>query len=94
MIYLTISRLDLNYIVGPERQFMMAPKNPHLDAVRCILCYVRATLDYALFDATNVEISLFGYANAYWAGSATNCRSTSGFMFSFGSGAVTWSSKK
>jgi hypothetical protein len=35
-----------------------------------------------------------GYINADWAGSILDKRSTSGFMFSFGSAAVTWSSKK
>jgi len=29
-----------------------------------------------------------------WAGNVSDKRSTSGFMFSFGSGAVSWSSKK
>ncbi len=29
-----------------------------------------------------------------WAGSVSDRRSTSGFMFSLGSGAVSWSSKK
>ncbi len=29
-----------------------------------------------------------------WAVNVSNRRSTSGFMFSFGSGAVSWSSKK
>jgi len=29
-----------------------------------------------------------------WAGNVLNRRSTSGFMFSFGSGVVSWSSKK
>ena len=73
---------------------MQAPKKPHLDAVRRTLRYVRATLDYALFYAADVEIDLFGYTDADWAGSATDRHSTSSFMFSFGSGAVTWSSKK
>ena len=73
---------------------MQAPKKPHLDAVRCTLHKVRATLDFALFYAVDVEIDLFGYIDADWAGSAIDHHSTSGFMFSFGSGAVTWSSKK
>jgi hypothetical protein len=29
-----------------------------------------------------------------WVGNVSNIRSTSGFMFSFGSGAINWSSKK
>jgi hypothetical protein len=35
-----------------------------------------------------------GYIDADWAGNISNKRSTSGFMFFFGSTAVTWSSKK
>ena len=73
---------------------MQAPKKPHLDAVRHTLRYVQATIDYALFYAADGEINLYGYTDADWAGSATDRRSTSGYIFSFGSGAVTWSSKK
>ena len=39
-------------------------------------------------------MELYGYTDADWAGSAHDRRSTSGYMFSFGSAAVTWSSKK
>ncbi len=37
---------------------------------------------------------MHGYIDADWAGNISNKRSTSGFMFFFGSTAVTWSSKK
>ena len=94
LIYLTITRPDLSYTVGLESQFMQAPKKPHLDAVRRTLRYVRATLDHALFYAAGVPVELYGYTDADWAGSVTDRRSTSGFMFSLGSAAITWSSKK
>lgn len=94
LIYLTITRSDLSYIVGLESQFMQAPKRPHLDAVRRTLRYVRATLDYALFYVASVRVELYGYTDADWAGSITDRRSTSGFMFSLGSADITWSSKK
>ena len=45
LIYLTISRPNLNYKMGLKSQFMQTPRKPHLDAVSHILCYVRATLD-------------------------------------------------
>ena len=73
---------------------MQAPKKPHLDAVRRTLRYVRATLEHALFYAAGVPVELYGYTDADWAGSVTDKRSTSGFMFSLGSAAITWSSKK
>ena len=33
LIYLTITRPYLSYIVGLESQFMQLPRKPHLDAV-------------------------------------------------------------
>ena len=73
---------------------MQLPRKPHLDAVRRTLRYVRSTLDYAVFYAADAPLALYGYTDADWAGSIADRRSTSGFMFSFGSAAVTWSSKK
>jgi len=37
LIYMTITRPDLNYAVGVVNQFMQTPQEPHLDGVRCIL---------------------------------------------------------
>ena len=52
-------------------------------------------MDYALFyEAAGTELQLFGYTDADWAGSMSDRRSTSGFMFSLGNAAITWSSKK
>ncbi|MCO5612890.1 hypothetical protein L7F22_067162 [Adiantum nelumboides] len=69
-------------------------RKPHLDAVRCILRDVRATLDYALFYDAGTQVQVHGYTDSDWAGSSFDRRSTSGYMFSFGSAVVTWSSKK
>ena len=65
-----------------------------MDAVQRTLCYVWSTLDYALFYAADTPLTLYGYTNADWASSVGDRRSTSGFTFSFGSAATTWSSKK
>ncbi|MCO5547696.1 hypothetical protein L7F22_001147 [Adiantum nelumboides] len=73
---------------------MQLPRKPHLDAVHRTLRYVRATLDHALFHAADIPVELHGYIDADWAGSTTDRRSTSGFMFTLESAANTWSSKK
>ncbi len=44
LIYMTIIRPDLNYVVGVVNQFMQTPQKPHLDVVRCILSYIKHTL--------------------------------------------------
>lgn len=94
LIYLTITRLDLSYIVGLESQFMQLPRKPHLDAIQRTLRYVQLTLDYELFYAADASLALYGYTDADWAGNIADRRSMSGFMFSFWIVVVTWSSKK
>ncbi|MCO5611242.1 hypothetical protein L7F22_065494 [Adiantum nelumboides] len=74
---------------------MQLPRKPHLDTVRRILRYVRATLDYApLFYDAGTQVQIHGYTNFDWVGSSSDRRSTNGYMFSFGNATVTWSSKK
>jgi hypothetical protein len=45
LIYMTIIRPDLNYVVGVVSQFMQTPQKPHLDAMRHILRYIKHTLN-------------------------------------------------
>jgi len=37
---------------------------------------------------------LIGYCDSDWGGSVDDCRSTSGYSFHIGSGAISWASKK
>jgi len=37
LIYMTLIRLNLNYVVGVVSQFMQTSQNPHLDAMSHIL---------------------------------------------------------
>jgi len=94
LIYMTITRSNLNYAVGVVSQFMQTPRKPHLDVVMHILRYIKHTLYYGIFDEANSQLQVHGYTDANWASNVSNRRSTSGFMFSFGSGDVSWSSKK
>jgi hypothetical protein len=48
LIYMTITRPNLNYTIGLESQFMKVPRKPHLDGVRHTLRYVSATAKYGL----------------------------------------------
>ena len=72
---------------------MQVPRKPHLDATRRVLRYAKSMLNYGLFYAHGVDIEVSGYTDAEWAGCAYDW-STSGYVFSFGSGAVSWCSKK
>ena len=51
LIYLTITRPDLSYAIGLVSQFMQKPCKRHLDVIRRIMRYVKATCNYGLFYA-------------------------------------------
>ncbi len=44
LIYMTITRLDLSYVVGVTSQFMQTSRKPHLDVLRRILRYIKHIL--------------------------------------------------
>ena len=94
LIYLTITRPDLNFAVGLVSQFMQQPRKLHSDAIRRILWYVKSTLDYGLFYDANAEIFLQGFTIADWARSTDDRRLKSGYVFMLGNSTITWSSKK
>jgi hypothetical protein len=94
LIYMTITRPDLNYVVGVVNQFMQTPRKPHLDAMRRILRYIKHTLQCGNFYEAKSQLQVHGYTDVNWVDNVSDRRSTNGFMFSFGRGAVSWSSKK
>ncbi len=49
LIYMTITRPDLSYVVGVVSQFMQTPRKSQLDVVRRILRYIKHTLQCGIF---------------------------------------------
>ena len=68
LIYATLIRPDMCHDVGVLSQFMQVPGKPHLDATHRMLCYAKSTLNYGIFYAHGVDIEVFGYTDADWAG--------------------------
>lgn len=59
-----------------------------------MLHYVKGTSDYGLLYTRSHDPRLSGFTDSDWAGSVDDRKSTFGHVFSLGSGAVTWTSKK
>ena len=51
-------------------------------------------MDRGIFYKEGATIRLEGYTDVDWVGNVSDRRPTSGFVFSLGSGAISWSSKK
>ena len=94
LIYLTHTRPDISYAVGVISRHMQNPTKHHFGTTKRILKYISGTTDYGLWYGNSDAFNLIGYSDSDWAGCAEDRRSTSGYMFSFGSSAISWSSKK
>jgi hypothetical protein len=57
---------------------------------------LQATVNHQLILGRSASSSptLLGYANADWASDVNNCKSMSGYVFTLGGGAISWSLKK
>ena len=55
--------------------------------------YLKGTIDVML-RIKGQHMNVKGYSNADWAGDVGNRRSTSGYVFFVGEGAVSWNSKR
>lgn len=73
---------------------MQNPQKPHLDAAKRILKYVYATLDMGLMFKKDVDLKLYGFTDANFAGDLDDRRSMSGYVFFCGSTCISWCSKK
>lgn len=94
LIYLAHTRPDISFSMGVISRFMCNPSKHHFGAAKRILRYVAGTLDYGIWYTYVSDFRLFGFTDSDWAGSLDDRRSTSGNIFSLGSCAITWCSKK
>jgi len=91
--YLTLTRLDLAYVVQQVCLFMHDPRKAHLALVKQVLRYVKGTLDVGLHLGVGPVDTLTSYSDADWAGCTDSRHSTSGYCVCFGDNLVSWSSK-
>ena len=94
LMYLTATRPDIMYAVSLISRFMECPTEIHLLAAKRILRYLQGTRDFGLFYKRSEKSNLFGFTDSDYAGDPDDRKSTSGYAFMFGTGAVSWSSKK
>eukprot|EP00253_Pinus_taeda_P015708 PITA_15708 len=92
LIYLTATRPDISFAMSYISRFMSAPKADHWITAKRVLRYVRGTPDYGLIYTRSSDPILNGYTDSDWAGSVDDRKSTTGYVFSLGSGVVTWTS--
>ncbi|KAK8924090.1 hypothetical protein KSP39_PZI019084 [Platanthera zijinensis] len=95
LIYLTVTRPDISFVVGIVSRYMHSPRISHLQAVERILRYLKTAPGQGPFYRTSSSApTLVAYSDADYVGSLDDRRSTSSFCTYFGGHLVTWRSKK
>ena len=95
LMYLTVSRPDLMYVMGLVSRYMEKPTELHMMAVKRVLRYLRGTTELGIcYQKKGRSDGLIAYSDSDYAGDLDDRRSTSGYVFMMSSGAVAWSSKK
>ena len=84
LIYLTVTRPDISYVIHIVSQFMAAPRSPHYVAVLRILRYLKGTIFDGLHFSSHSSLTLQAYSDADWAGDPTDRRYTIGYCFMLG----------
>ena len=87
--------LDISYVVNRLASYTANPSLQHHTALKQILQYLSGTRSYGItYKAVEDQPDFFhGYADAAYA-NADDYKSTSGYVFLAGEGAITWSLKK
>ena len=94
LMYATVgTRPDLAFAVSTVSQFMGKVGPSHWMAVKRILMYLKGILKLKLSFGGN-DIFLVGFCDADWAGNTNGRRSTTGYVFFVGRGAISWKCKK
>ena len=95
LLYLaTGTRPDLAYAVGLLSRYVAEPNHHHNAGVKRVLRYLKGTMDTMLTLGGNPTRGVIGYSDASHADDPRTGRSTTGYVFTLGDGAITWSSKR
>lgn len=94
LMYLTATRPDITYSVSLISRYMENPTELHLLAAKRILRYLQGTRNIGMYYKKGEKSDLIGYTDNDYAGDQDDRRSTSGYVFMLGTGAISWSTKK
>jgi hypothetical protein len=94
LMYLTSTRPDIMHAVSLISRYMENPTEQHLLAAKRIFRYLKGTSDFGILYKKGARENLYGFSDSDYAGDQDDRKSTSGYVFMMGSGAISWSSKK
>ena len=87
------TRLDIAFAVSKLSRFTSNPSVDHWKGIGRVFGYLKKTKNLGLY-YSKFPVILEGYTDASWISSLGENKSTSGWVFTLGGGAISWRSKK
>ncbi|XP_040369555.1 secreted RxLR effector protein 161-like [Rosa chinensis] len=93
MYYMVCTRPDISQALSMVSRYMHNPGKGHWQAVKWILWYILGSVDVGLvFQQDKMSQCVVGYVDSDFAGDLVKYRSTTAYVFTLGSGPVSWKS--
>jgi ribonuclease HI len=94
LMYLSVgTRPDIAAAVSMLSRYSNCPGKSHWEGVKRVMRYLAGTQDLGICFESGTGGELHGYCDSDHGGDLDSGRSTSGYAFLFGNGAISWSSK-
>ncbi|WVZ80321.1 hypothetical protein U9M48_027807, partial [Paspalum notatum var. saurae] len=94
LLYLTVTRPDIQFAVCLCAHYQASPRTSHRQAVKPIFRYLKFTPELGLWYSSSFSLSLRGFSNADHTGCWIDRKSTFGTCQLLGTSLVSWSSRK
>ena len=92
MYAMVATRPDIAFAVGVISRYMANPGKKHWDAVKGVMRYLKGTKEMCICFGKHDAI-VHGYTDSDYAGHPDNRKSTTGYVFTFTGGAISWISR-
>ena len=85
---------NISFVMNKLSQFMHAPSENHLGAVKLFLRYLNGTRSLDIRLLANTPLALHGFSDTNWANNLDDRTSTGAFFSFLGANPISWSSTK
>lgn len=91
--YLTLTSLDISFLVNKLSQQMHSPKVHHFTLLKWLMRYIKGTMHHGIFISSS-SLNLSAFIDADWAGDSLDRHSTTSFCVFLGDNLISWKVSK